>query len=513
MYQVGHYSSGKSSIIFSSEAFTCMQRFFALVVLGLFILMGGCLSQTAQPLPSQAPPNAVCGDGACGLGENASCCPDCGCPADFLCDNKTGRCQPGPDYIFKMGKGVSENITSYSSDSSLRTHAAYNKSGTIVSVTIDISMEEEVDLLQQREHLYMTTGNGTTETYAIGNTSYFYYPDYGWAKDSLDPSFWSDVNDSGNELWALATSMKHTLNGSSSVGGRDCWLLSFSVTLQSQNRKMKEMLVKSGGEGSAFLEQMNDLAIDSWNMCIDKKNYELLSSDLTISGSANDVSVNMQLDTLYDNNPAVIALPPAVRNAKALPFELKYYPQYCAKIDPRSEVVRQGAAIAAAAHPGSLSVTQYADLYQYVHTKIAYVSDPSRPDLESYPYAPDKTLLAGAGDCDDQAILLASMIEAIGGYSRVVINPACGHVWVEAYVGNSEADVNSAKESLFAYYPYDITVRWRTDDDGTKWLVLDPAGGQYAGDLHPSCYSQTADNSWVDIGTKANVYNVYSCVQ
>jgi len=48
--------------------------------------------------------------------------------------------------------------------------------------------------------------------------------------------------------------------------------------------------------------------------------------------------------------------------------------------------------------------------YYFVKNKIIYVSDPSK----QYVQMPEETLLSAGGDCEDKAILLATLLEAIG---------------------------------------------------------------------------------------------------
>ena len=46
------------------------------------------------------------------------------------------------------------------------------------------------------------------------------------------------------------------------------------------------------------------------------------------------------------------------------------------------------------------------------------------------------TLKVGAGDCEDQAILLSSMIEAVGGTTRVYLTD--NHAFAAVYIGNGD---------------------------------------------------------------------------
>lgn len=67
-------------------------------------------------------------------------------------------------------------------------------------------------------------------------------------------------------------------------------------------------------------------------------------------------------------------------------------------------------------------------MYYFVRDNVVYLDDP----VDEYYETPEETLLAGAADCDGQAILLASLMQAVGVVTRFRYTP--GHVAVEAYV-------------------------------------------------------------------------------
>lgn len=84
-------------------------------------------------------------------------------------------------------------------------------------------------------------------------------------------------------------------------------------------------------------------------------------------------------------------------------------------------------------------------LFYYVRDNINYIRDPPY----EYIQPPEETLF-GAGDCEDQAILLAILLKSAGIRSRIVIVP--GHAYAEAYIGDAP--------------------RRFTNPDG--WIPLDP---------------------------------------
>ncbi|NPE29695.1 transglutaminase family protein [Methanococcoides sp. SA1] len=145
------------------------------------------------------------------------------------------------------------------------------------------------------------------------------------------------------------------------------------------------------------------------------------------------------------------------------------------KIDPRNEDVRALAASAIAMYPGEYNVYQLCALFDYVKNEIKYMSDPRGND---YWATPNETLKVKAGDCDDSAILLSSLIEAIGGTSRLYITDS--HVFATAYIGKGEeaSKITDAVKDKYGCVP----VYYATDEYGS-WLIMDTTSGLYAGGL------------------------------
>lgn len=95
---------------------------------------------------------------------------------------------------------------------------------------------------------------------------------------------------------------------------------------------------------------------------------------------------------------------------------------------------------------GNDRVCQAKAQYLFVRDKIIYTNDPLRHEFVK---TPGYTLDVGAGDCDDHAVLLSSLLNSIGIETRFIFVPS--HVYIQAYL----------PESLNKYQ----------DDDG--WVNLD----------------------------------------
>ena len=95
----------------------------------------------------------------------------------------------------------------------------------------------------------------------------------------------------------------------------------------------------------------------------------------------------------------------------------------------RSPLVRYRAVTIARNHPGTMGWEQAKAICEWVRDSIGYVSDPY--DSE-YSQLPDETLTNMGGDCDDQAILLASLLMNVGFRCSLVFCER--HVYVATYL-------------------------------------------------------------------------------
>lgn len=145
-------------------------------------------------------------------------------------------------------------------------------------------------------------------------------------------------------------------------------------------------------------------------------------------------------------------------------------------VEPAEPSVRNTAGEVARAYPGTYNIYQVCAIFDNVKDKIKYVSDPRSHDF----WAPaDTTLNVGAGDCDDKAILLSSMLEAVGGTTRVYLTDT--HAFAAVYIGSGTGATEAATRGVRAYYG-NVDVNFLNDKYGS-WLMLDPTSSLYAGGL------------------------------
>ena len=145
---------------------------------------------------------------------------------------------------------------------------------------------------------------------------------------------------------------------------------------------------------------------------------------------------------------------------------------------------------------GTFHYHQIAELHRYVNDTVSYVPDPSSTN---YVAPPEETLETAAGDCDCQAVLVASLCEAIGATTRLARCQSVSgdwHLLPEVYLADTATgETAEVADSLTEYYyangdPYN-TFYYDADSDGI-WYPTDTAMGRYVGDIQ-----QLSDNGYV----------------
>ena len=159
-----------------------------------------------------------------------------------------------------------------------------------------------------------------------------------------------------------------------------------------------------------------------------------------------------------------------------------------AALDSHDPVTRDVAvSLIPRAHGGTVNLAQICDLWETVYTRWTYVDDPNGEDYFS---PASRTIALGfKGDCDDFAIVVAAMIESIGGNTRIVTaqNSTYGHAYPEVYIGNTPEQFEAAAAYIRGrYHVTDVGCHITTGEDGPRyWLNLDwwsnhPGGKFYA---------------------------------
>jgi DNA-directed RNA polymerase subunit RPC12/RpoP len=178
-----------------------------------------------------------------------------------------------------------------------------------------------------------------------------------------------------------------------------------------------------------------------------------------------------------------------------------------AAIDADDPVTRNRAVQVASEYDGPYNLDQVAAIWTHVRGRWRYVNDPAGTE---YFASASETITNGyAGDCDDFAIVLSAMIDAIGGRTRIVMmdGPAGGHAYAEACVGSDPEDI---AQSLSRHYrrTWDRylgrqsldEIHFRSSSDCDVWLNLDwnagVPGGSYGAEtwavaIYPDGHTET----------------------
>ena len=219
------------------------------------------------------------------------------------------------------------------------------------------------------------------------------------------------------------------------------------------------------------------------------------------TGSSTEVPKNNVIQAV--TRPSVVQPPQKNETIIAATGDFKiirnfdYEKIYCDKISPYDLEVRKAAADATRNHPGSYSIDQLLDIYDWVKQNINYLNVPVEVPITPYP--PNETLYTKSGDCKNQAVLIASMVKAIGGSSKVILDPSCNHAYAIVFADYTNQSMQPVADSISLHYNQQLYIQWLTFGD-ENWLIFDPAGGNYPGNTLPECSGNRT------------IYEVNSCV-
>lgn len=129
--------------------------------------------------------------------------------------------------------------------------------------------------------------------------------------------------------------------------------------------------------------------------------------------------------------------------------------------------------------PGEYNIGQVCQIYDYIVQRWKYVSDSDKK--ENFRSASRSINNDLAGDCDDFAILIAAMIESIGGDARIsfAYNESGGHAFTEVLATNSKEDMQLIVDEINGIYGTNsFRIYYYPDQLGRCWLNLDWFGNQ-----------------------------------
>ncbi|MDR2834624.1 MAG: FHA domain-containing protein [Bacteroidales bacterium] len=133
---------------------------------------------------------------------------------------------------------------------------------------------------------------------------------------------------------------------------------------------------------------------------------------------------------------------------------------------------------------GEFNLGQICEIFNYCFGGWKYVNDPV--SREYFAKASESLKSDLSGDCDDYAILMCSMILAVGGEARInfAYGDEGGHAFTEVNIGyTDEQEVIGYLEARYPKVNYNDKIHCRTDSKGNRWLNLDwqakHPGGNY----------------------------------
>jgi hypothetical protein len=174
------------------------------------------------------------------------------------------------------------------------------------------------------------------------------------------------------------------------------------------------------------------------------------------------------------------------------------------RIEPDDATIRRTALNVVIDYPGDNTIEQVSAIFEYLRDGWVYIRDPRGKDYFNYA---NQSLIIGeeaghiaAGDSDDFAILMSSLVESIGGTTRIILarnNSTGGHAYSEVYLGQLGAPDNQIEEIInWLKQKYNTDRIYTHIDSDTKdvWLNIDwsadengishPGGPFFAGDSH-----------------------------
>jgi hypothetical protein len=152
---------------------------------------------------------------------------------------------------------------------------------------------------------------------------------------------------------------------------------------------------------------------------------------------------------------------------------------------------------------GAWNFSQLAVLFHFVKKRMRYQADPYGIE---YTENPLMALRLGAGDCDDQAILMASLLGSMGIPWRLhhLINfdsdgDKIAHLIAEAYVGNTISHRNVCSENILEWYGVNTGLVahevFFLEEGDENWITMDTVWQKYPGDPHSGNFRDYFFNS------------------
>lgn len=159
-----------------------------------------------------------------------------------------------------------------------------------------------------------------------------------------------------------------------------------------------------------------------------------------------------------------------------------YLEKLMSAMDIEDETTRIYTLNVAAKYPGDYNISQICSVYDELFANWKYVNDPRGSEFIAKASTTIKAELKG--DCDDFAILMATMIESIGGKTRIVaaFGEEGNHAYAEVFMGSKDnmeeyLDTINKHYAEFFRRRHGVSkvkeIHYHIDQDGNAWMNLD----------------------------------------
>lgn len=127
----------------------------------------------------------------------------------------------------------------------------------------------------------------------------------------------------------------------------------------------------------------------------------------------------------------------------------------------KSPLIRQAALGVIFMTPAQEDCAEVIALFEFVRDNIRYTKDINNVETLA---TPDKTLAMRIGDCDDQSVLLAALLESVGYPTRFIIESYDGEAWSHVYLAalceGAWVALDPTEQVAAGWSPPDASARW-----------------------------------------------------
>ena len=149
-----------------------------------------------------------------------------------------------------------------------------------------------------------------------------------------------------------------------------------------------------------------------------------------------------------------------------------YFDKIKKLVDPYDSIIVQTANKASSGYGSGYNIAKVCAIFDYIKSNVKYVEDPEGKDMWNSP----STALSEGGDCEEFAMIMASMVIEQGGTARIYLTD--NHAFAAIYIGKDLSILNC----IDSYYHANLSYALFEDKFG-YWIVADTLSSFYLGGL------------------------------